>query len=301
MAIAIEGTPPPPSQIRIVTRFRAVGPKYFSGLQTPLLRGREFTEQDTAAAPRVAVVSQSLANLYWPNEDPMGKRLKPQMPGGDWCVVVGVASDVHHWAADVDVEPTAYYPYTQVPASFLPLLEGSMSYAVRSEESAGLLSSIQAAVGNVDKTVPIYQVQSMEEMVADSGSLRRFDMWLIGAFAGLALALAAIGIYGVTAYSVSQRTREIGIRIALGAQQGSVLLLVLQQGAVLALAGVIVGLIGALALAQVMTSFVFGVSTRDLATFSVVPWFVLVMILLGCYIPARRAAKVDPMVALRYE
>jgi putative ABC transport system permease protein len=301
MAIAIEGTPPPPSQIPIVTRFRAVGPKYFSGLQTPLLRGREFTEQDTAAAPRVAVVSQSLANLYWPNEDPMGKRLKPQMPGGDWCVVVGVASDVHHWAADVDVEPTAYYPYTQVPASFLPLLEGSMSYAVRSEESAGLLSSIQAAVGNVDKTVPIYQVQSMEEMVADSGSLRRFDMWLIGAFAGLALALAAIGIYGVMAYSVSQRTREIGIRIALGAQQGSVLLLVLQQGAVLALAGVIVGLIGALALAQVMTSFVFGVSTRDLATFSVVPWFVLVMILLGCYIPARRAAKVDPMVALRYE
>jgi putative ABC transport system permease protein len=301
MAIAIEGTPPPPSQIPIVTRFRAVGPKYFSGLQTPLLRGREFTEQDTAAAPRVAVVSQSLANLYWPNEDPMGKRLKPQMPGGDWCVVVGVASDVHHWAADVDVEPTAYYPYTQVPASFLPLLEGSMSYAVRSEESAGLLSSIQAAVGNVDKTVPIYQVQSMEEMVADSGSLRRFDMWLIGAFAGLALALAAIGIYGVMAYSVSQRTREIGIRIALGAQQGSVLLLVLQQGAVLALAGVIVGLIGALALAQVMTSFVFVVSTRDLATFSVVPWFVLVMILLGCYIPARRAAKVDPMVALRYE
>jgi putative ABC transport system permease protein len=156
-------------------------------------------------------------------------------------------------------------------------------------------------VGDIDKTVPIYQVKSMEEMVADSGSLRRFDMWLIGAFAGLALVLAAVGIYGVMAYSVSQRTREIGIRIAMGAQQRNVLLLILGQGAKLALAGVVAGLIGAFALANVMASLLFGVSARDLATFSVVPWIVLMLILVGCYIPARRAAKVDPMVALRYE
>ncbi len=301
MPIEIEGTAPPRSQIPIVTRLRAIGPDYFGGLQTPLLGGREFTDHDTAAAPRVAIVSQSLAKLYWPNENAMGKRIKPAMPGGDWCAVVGVAADVHHWAADVDVEPTAYYPYTQIPAAHLSLLEGNMSIAVRSHNSAGLLHSIRGAVADVDKTVPVYQVKSMEEMVADSSSLRRFDMWLIGAFSGLALVLAAVGIYGVMAYSVSQRTREIGIRIALGARRENVLLLILAQGAKLALLGVAVGLIGALALAQVMASLVFGVSTRDLVTFSLTPWVVMATILVGCYIPARRAAKVDPMVALRYE
>jgi ABC-type antimicrobial peptide transport system permease subunit len=188
-----------------------------------------------------------------------------------------------------------------VPVAFLPLLEGNMGFAVRSQNSAGLLSSIQAAVGDVDKTVPVYDVKGMEQMVAESGSLRRFDMWLIGGFAGLALALAAVGIYGVMAYSVSQRTREIGIRIALGAQQRSVLLLIMRQGAKLALAGVMVGLVVAFALARLMDSLVFGVSPRDAATFSVVPWLVLASILVGCFIPARRATKVDPMVALRYE
>jgi putative ABC transport system permease protein len=149
--------------------------------------------------------------------------------------------------------------------------------------------------------VPLYDIKSMEEMVEESGSLRRLDMWLIGAFAALALVLAAVGIYGVMAYSVSQRTREIGIRIALGAQGGNVLRLILQQGAKLALIGVLVGLAGSFAMAHVMASIVFGVSPRDLATFSVVPWLVLLLILAACYIPARRATKVDPVVALRYE
>jgi putative ABC transport system permease protein len=176
-----------------------------------------------------------------------------------------------------------------------------MSIAVRSTDPAGLLAPIRAAVGEVDKTVPLYNVKSMQEMVADSGSLRRFDMWLIGAFAGLALVLAAVGIYGVMAYSVAQRTREIGIRIAMGAPQQNVVRLILGQGAKLALAGVLLGLVGALALANVMASLVFGVSPRDITTFSIVPWLVLLWILIGCYIPARRAAKVDPVVALRYE
>ena len=301
MAIEIEGTPPPPSEIPIVARLRAIGPGYFSGLQTLLLSGREFSERDTAASLQVAVVSQSLAKLYWPNENALGKRIKPAMPGGDWYIVVGVAADVHHWAADVDIEPTAYYPYNQLPATFLPMLESNMSFAVRSRSSAGMLGSIRGAVADVDKTVPVFDVKDMEEMVAESGALRRLDMWLIGAFAGLALALAAVGIYGVMAYSVSQRTREIGIRVALGAQRRSMLLLLLGQGAKLALAGVMVGLIGALGLAQLMAGLVFGVSTRDLTTFSVVPWLVLVLILIACYIPARRATKVDPIEALRYE
>ncbi len=301
MAIEIEGTLPPPSQVPVVTRLRAVGPDYFSGLQISLLGGREFTEEDTAASPHVAIVSQSLANEYWPNQNALGKRIKPAMPGGEWCTVVGVAADVHHWAADVDIEPTAYYPYTQIPPAFLPLLEGTMSIAVRGRNTTGLLDSVRSAVAEIDKTVPVYGVQTLEDMVEASGSLRHLDMWLIGAFAGLALALAAVGIYGVMAYSVSQRTREIGIRMAMGAQQHNVLMMILAQGAKLALIGVVVGLIGAFAFAQVMASLVFGVSPRDLATFSVAPWLVLALILAGCYIPARRAAKVDPMVALRYE
>jgi putative ABC transport system permease protein len=301
MPIVIEGTAPPPSEIPIVTRLRAIGPNYFTGLQTALLSGREFTDHDTASSLKVAVVSQSLARLYWPNENALGKRIKPGMPGGDWCVVVGVAADVHHWAADIDIEPTAYYPYNQMPGVFLPLLEGSMGIAVRTQNPAGLLTAIRGALADVDKTVPVYEVKAMEEVVAESGSLRRFDMWLIGAFAGLALVLAAVGIYGVMAYSVSQRTREIGIRIAMGAQQRNVLLLILGQGAKLALAGVVIGLVGAFALANVMASLLFGVAPRDLATFSVVPWLVLALILIGCYIPARRATRVDPMVALRYE
>jgi putative ABC transport system permease protein len=246
-------------------------------------------------------VSESLAKLYWPNENALGKRLKPGMPGGDWYVVVGVASDVHHWAADVDIEPTVYYPYTQVPPAFLPTLEGNMSIAVRSQNSAGLLSSIRTAMGEVDKTVPVYDIKGMEEMVAESGALRRFDMWLIGTFAGLALTLAGVGIYGVIAYGVSQRTREIGIRIALGAQPGDVLRLIVGEGAKLALSGVLAGLFGAFVLSRWMSSLLFGVSPRDLATFSVVPWMVLALTLFGCYIPARRATKVDPVVALRSE
>lgn len=301
MSITIEGTPPPASEIPVVARLRAIGPDYFSGLQTSLLGGREFTEHDTGASPRVAVVSESLAKLYWPNENALGKRLKPGMPGGDWYVVVGVASDVHHWAADVDIEPTVYYPYTQVPPAFLPTLEGNMSIAVRSQNSAGLLSSIRTAMGEVDKTVPVYDIKGMEEMVAESGALRRFDMWLIGTFAGLALTLAGVGIYGVIAYGVSQRTREIGIRIALGAQPGDVLRLIVGEGAKLALSGVLAGLFGAFVLSRWMSSLLFGVSPRDLATFSVVPWMVLALTLFGCYIPARRATKVDPVVALRSE
>lgn len=302
MAISIEGAPPPPSQIPIVTRLRVTGPDYFNGLQISLLSGREFNEHDTAASPKVAIVSQSLAKLYWPNENALGKRLKPEMPGGEWCTVVGVAGDVRHWAADItDVEPTAYYPYTQIPGSFLALIEGNMSIAVRSQNPAGLLGSVRAAVSEIDSSVPLYDVKSMDEMVADSGSLRRFDMWLIGSFAGLALILAGVGIYGVMAYSVAQRTREIGIRVALGASHTSVLQLILKQGARLALAGVAVGLIGALALTRLMQSLLFQVGARDISTFTLVPPIALLMILLGCYIPARRATRLDPVDALREE
>jgi ABC-type antimicrobial peptide transport system permease subunit len=223
------------------------------------------------------------------------------MPGGDWCTVVGVVADVRHWSADVDFEPTAYYPYTQVPASFLPLLEGSMSVAVRSGNIAGLLGPIRAAVESVDKTVPVYDVKGMEQMVAESGSLRRFDMWLIGAFAGLALILATSGIYGVMAYSVSQRTREIGIRIALGAQQNIVTNMFVRHGLMLTSIGVACGLVAAFITMRLMSSLLFQVNPIDPMTYSLVSIGLIFTAFLASYLPSRRAATVDPVEALRAE
>jgi len=302
MPIAVEGKNPVPVEGEIVTRYRAVGEDYFRTLQIPMLQGRAFHQGDTANTPAVAIVSESLARKYWPGENPVGKRLKPDFQGSSWCTVVGVAGDVRHWAADVDIEPTAYYPYTQIPDTIRPLLEANMGIAVRSSLGEGaLLPSIRAAVADVDKNVPVYEVETMDSKVTDSQSLRRFDLWLLGMFSGLALGLAAIGVYAVMAYSVSQRTREIGIRIAMGARSQQVLSLILLQGARLALAGVIAGIVGALLLTHIMASLLYGLGATDPLIFSIVPLSILLVILLACYLPAHRATKVDPMVALRYE
>jgi putative ABC transport system permease protein len=202
----------------------------------------------------------------------------------------------------VDIEPTAYYPYTQIPDTIRPLLEANMAIAVRSSLSEStLLPSIRAAVADVDKNVPVYEVETMDVKVADSQSLRRFDLWLLVTFSGLALGLAAIGVYAVMAYSVSQRTREIGIRIAMGARSKQVLSLILFQGARLALIGVTVGVVAALLLNHVMASLLYGLGAMDPLIFAMVPLSIVLVILLACYLPAHRATKVDPMVALRYE
>jgi predicted permease len=302
MPIAVEGKNPVSVQGEIVTRYRAVGEGYFHTLQIPMLQGRAFDERDTASALAVAIVSESLARKYWPGEDPIGKRLKPNFKGSQWCTVVGVVGDVRHWGADVDIEPTAYYPYLQVPDTIRPLLEANMGMAVRSGlGESDLLHSVRAAVADVDKSVPVYEVKSMDSMVADAGSLRRFDLSLLGAFSGLALALAAIGVYAVMAYSVSQRTKEIGIRIALGAHSRDVFRLILQQGARLAIAGAVIGVVAAFFLREIMASLIYGLSANDPLILSIVPLVIVLVVLLACYLPARRATKVDPMVALRYE
>jgi putative ABC transport system permease protein len=302
MPIAVEGKSPVPIHREIVTRYRAIGEDYFRTLQIPMLQGRAFNQGDTANTPAVAIVSESLAHKYWPGENPVGKRLKPNFQGSSWCTVVGVAGDVRHWAADVDIEPTAYYPYTQIPDTIRPLLEANMAIAVRSSLSEStLLPSIRAAVADVDKNVPVYEVETMDVKVADSQSLRRFDLWLLVTFSGLALGLAAIGVYAVMAYSVSQRTREIGIRIAMGARSKQVLSLILFQGARLALIGVTVGVVAALLLNHVMASLLYGLGAMDPLIFAMVPLSIVLVILLACYLPAHRATKVDPMVALRYE
>jgi putative ABC transport system permease protein len=302
MPILTEGKTAAPVQGEIVTRFRTVGDDYFRTLEIPLLQGRAFDGRDTASSPAVAIVSESLARKYWPGESPVGKRLKPNFAGGSWCVVVGVAADVRHWGADVVIEPTAYYPYTQIPDSMRSLLEADMGIALRSTlAQSDLLPSINAAVATVNEDVPVHDVKTMDSMLSDSGSLRNFDLSLLGAFSLLALSLAAVGVYAVMAYSVSQRTREIGIRIALGAHSRDVLRLILSQGAVLAIAGSVIGVGGAFLLRKIMSSLLYGLSANDPLILSIVPCVMVLVILLACWLPARRATKIDPIVALRYE
>jgi predicted permease len=302
MPITVEGTNPVLKEGETVSRYRAVGDDYFKTLQISMLQGRAFGEGDTASAPAVAIVSESLAKRYWPGENALGKRLKPNFKGSQWCTVVGVVKDVRHWGADVDIEPTAYYPYTQIPDTILPLLEADMTIALRSNVDEGaLLPSIRAAVGEIDKSVPVFDVKTMDSMVLDAGSLRRFDLSLLGMFSGLALVLAAIGVYAVMAYSVSQRTQEIGVRIALGARSRDVVYLILGQGARLAVTGVVAGVIGALLLRRVVANLLYGVGSADPLIFSTVPVVIVAVVLLACYLPAYRASKVDPMVALRSE
>jgi putative ABC transport system permease protein len=300
MPIDLEGLATSVAPGQIVTRFRAVGPRYFHTLQIPVLRGREFTDSDTRPSLPVATISEGLARLYWPNQDAIGKRLRPRFPNAPWYTIVGVVSDVRHWGLDIVVEPTAYYDYVQVPDSLISMVESYMTVAIRnSGDLSDSLSAERNAVALVDKTVAIYDVKTMNAMLSDSGSQRHFDLDLLGTFAGLALVLAGIGVYGVMAYSVSRRTREIGIRVALGASRGDVLRLIVAQGARLAGAGVALGVFGGVLSARWMSSMLYGVRAVDLFTFSVVPIFMFVCMLSACYLPAAAASKVDPLVALR--
>lgn len=302
MPIDTEGKTSSPVQGEIVTRYRAVGEDYFGTLQIPVLQGRTFDQQDTASSTAIAIVSEGLARKYWPGESAIGKRIKPRFAGSSWYVIVGVVADVRHWGADVVTEPTAYYPYAQVPDSMRPLIEANMGIAVSSRlAQSDLLHSIGTAVAAINPEVPVYDVKTMESMVSDSDSLRNFDFLLLGGFSFLALALAAVGVYAVMAYSVSRRTREIGIRIALGARPRDVLRLILQQGAKLAIAGSLIGVVGAFLLRKIMASLLYGLSANDPLILCVVPCVMVLVIMLACWLPARRATKIDPMMALRYE
>lgn len=302
MPIETESKTYVPVEGEVVTRYRAVGEDYFRTLQVPLLAGRSFNEQDRADSPTVAVVSESLARRYWPRESAIGKRIKPRFPGSSWTQVVGVAADVRHWGADVATEPTAYYPFTQVPDNMRSLIEANMGVAVRSRVAQrDLLHSIGGAVMSINADVPIYEAKTLESMVADADSLRNFDLVLLGGFSLLALTLAAVGVYAVMAYSVWQRTREIGVRIALGARPRDVMRLILQHGARLAIAGSVLGVAGAFFLRKILASFLYGLSANDPLILCVVPCVMILIIVAACWLPARRAMKIDPMAALRYE
>ncbi len=298
LGFEIEGHPVA-SAMQPIAGFVMAGPGYFHTMGIPILRGREFTEADNAKAPLVTVVSQAFARRYFPNQDPVGKRIQPDAsPTGTppWRQIVGVVGDVKDRGLAGTAEPVYYVPYDQLP------LSSTLTLIARAKGNPqGLVSLVRSEMASVAPNMPLYNIETMEQYLASSSAQARFNTVLLGIFAGLALLLAAVGLYGVVSYSVSQRTQEIGIRMALGAEKRDVLRMVVGQGLKLALIGVAMGIFGALALTRLLTSMLYGVKPTDPLTFIAVSLVLIAVALLACYIPARRAAKVDPMVALRYE
>jgi putative ABC transport system permease protein len=285
---------PNPAEAPSVERY-GITPDYLRTMRIPLLRGRGFSEQDNANAPLVVLISQTTAQRFWPHEDPLGKRVRLGAEDGKLRTIVGIVPDVLHKRLEDGPDIQAYVPHAQ-------WVDGFMLLAVRTTaDPAGAIAAIRQAVSAVDKDIPISQIATMEQLVATTTAQRRFTMLLAGVFAGLSLLLAGLGIYSVIAYTVAQRTHEIGIRMALGAQMRDVLRLVLRQGMKLALVGVGVGLLASFGLTRLMQKLLFGVSATDPLTFTGIALLLTFVALLACWIPARRATKVDPMVALRTE
>jgi putative ABC transport system permease protein len=292
--ITIEGYVPKNSADFIMSNERFVSPGYFSAMGVPLVKGRLFDERDVKDAPQTVIVNENLAAAFWPNQDPIGKRLER----GDkepWRIVVGVVRDTKEFSFDNEPPISIYHPHEQFPI-------GTMFLVVRSSiDAASLTSSITKEIRALDPELPAFEFKTMEQRLSDSLSRRRFSTFLLGVFAVVALVLAAIGIYGVLAYSVTQRTQEIGIRMALGAQPGKIMMMVVRNSLLLVVLGVAIGLAGALALTRVMSSLLYGVSATDTLTFVAPPLILGVIALLASYFPARRAARVDPTIALRSE
>ena len=282
-----------------VAGYRVVSPGYFRAMGIPLLRGRSFNEQDAPSTPQTALINETMARRFWPGEDPVGRRIEfaGMEPQPQWMTVVGIVGDV------LDSSLTGR-PEPQVFAPFMQHLNGRLSdpnLVVRGVGDPKLLvSAIRESIRAIDKNVPV-EFSTMDALLADSVSQQRFQMRLLALFAALALALAAVGIYGVVSYSVSRRTREIGIRVALGAERADVLRLVLGEGARLAVIGVAIGIAGAVSLNRVLASQLYGIGAVNPDTYAVVSALLLLVAFAATYIPARRAMKVDPMVALRYE
>jgi putative ABC transport system permease protein len=291
---SIEGKPADPDNPTYANS-RVASPDYFRALGIPLVRGRSFTDGDSEAGPRVVIISESFAREFFPDEDPIGRHLSIDY-GEEWKgEIVGVVGNIRHNGLSVEPWREMYVNQYQAPI-------GSTNVAVRSAtDPARLTSAIKGEVKAMDKDVPLYSVRTMEKLVAESVAQPRFRTLLLAIFAVVALLLAAVGIYGVMSYYVTQRTHEVGVRMALGASQKDVLKLVVGQGMALALAGVGFGLVGAYILTQFMASLLYQISASDPATFAVISITLTAVALLASYIPARRATKVDPMVALRYE
>jgi putative ABC transport system permease protein len=293
--IGIEGRPVVPLAERPIVSMGIVSEDYLKTMGIPLLQGRFFTDQDKENAPTTVIINQSFARRFFPDEDPIGKRILGFGAAPQSREIIGVVGDVRHFGLDSSPAEAIYFSSNQRPAL-------AMAVVVKTAgPPLSLTAAVRGSVLAIDKDQPIANLQTMDEIVSGSISNQRFILLLLGLFAAVALALAAIGIYSVMAYTVTQRTGEIGLRMALGAQTRDVLKLVVGQGMWMALIGVAVGIGGAFALTRVMTSLLFTVTATDPITFVAIPLILAIVALAACFVPARRAAKVDPMVALRYE
>jgi predicted permease len=295
--VNVEGHILPPGEKFITADERIVAGRYFETMQIPLLKGRLFNDQDTEDKLHVALVDEFMAQQLWPNQDPLGKRVsfgdlaaKPE-----WTTVVGVVGRIKQETLDSDSRIALYLPYNQYLSRLLNVVLRTTT------DPASLTSAVAHELHEVDRDLPMYRVVTMDQRMAESLSRRRFTTVLLALFAGFALALASIGVYGVMSYLVSQGTREIGIRMALGATQRAVLKLIVKQGMMLALCGVACGLLAALGVARLVSGLLFGVKATDPLTFAVIAVLLTLAALFACYIPARRAARIDPMISLRNE
>ena len=280
-------------------RFRSdeITPDFFDTVGAPLFKGRTFSAADNANAPRVAIVNEVMARRLWPGQDAVGRRFKLGLPDSDnpWFTVVGVAGDMRRQGPEQDPIPQMFEPLAQNPSRLVTLLVRT------STDPRSMMAAIQAAVRGVEKDAPVYGVTTLEERLGVFHAQRRFQTWLLLAFALVALLLAAIGIYGLIRYSVAMRIREIGIRMAVGAQRGDILRLILREGLTLSCIGLVLGLIGAAWLGQLLSGLVFGITPTDPPTFVAVSVLLTAVAAAACYLPARRAARVDPVAALKYE
>jgi len=296
---AIEGQPIPPMDKIPSVDFARITPDALRAMGVRLLRGRFFTEHDNETSQRVCIIDQNMAQEYWPNDDPVGKRIITELPkpgeSPKWISVVGVVSHVKNYGVDQPSRVETYVPYAQNPS------DGAVIVLRSSADPATLSAGVRDVLKSIDPNVPIYNVRTLEEIVGETVAPRQFSVILLSAFAGLALTLAAIGIYGVMSYAVSQRTQEFGIRAALGARRGDVLRLVLSSGMSLLVLGIGFGLAGAFYLSHFLQSMLFQVPPTDVWTYVSIMVLLSSVALLACYLPARRATRVDPLVALRYD
>jgi putative ABC transport system permease protein len=291
----IEGQPAPSKGKEPSAYYTEVSADYPRVMSIPLQRGRFFTKFDKTGATPVVVINETMARRYFANEDPVGKKLVVMFDPPEPREIVGVIGDVLHNGLDTAPRPEMFVHYPQSPTP-------QMTYVVKTTGDPGsMLPAVKGAIREVNRNQTFSKTATMEELVGDSLRQRRFNLFLLGSFAVLALGLAGLGIYGVMSYSTKQRTHEIGVRMALGAQTRDILRLFVGEGLSLALIGVVIGVAGSLLLTQLMKGLLFGVSASDPATFAMIATLLMMVALLACYVPARRASKVDPLVALRYE